>query len=133
MENSLSQFLYLSLFTVLYCVTTAFSIALLGNKNLIQGNLFQISNIITLITNWRFLGSMFLAVLSRLSFVLINNTLIKIPYLAGAATTVSVFITLISLVFILVVNRYYLQETLNLKQCIGALIVMMGIFIMLYK
>ncbi len=133
MENITSQFFYLLLFTILYCLTTAFSIALLGNKNLIQGNLFQISNIITLITNWRFICSMFLAVISRLSFVLINNTLIKIPYLSGAATTVSVFITLISLVFILIVNRYYLQEMLNLKQCIGALIVMTGIFIMLYK
>ena len=133
MENATSQFFYLTVFTLVYCISTAFSIALLGSKDLIQGNLLQMNTLINLATSWRFIASMTLAVLSRLTFVLINNTLIKIPYLSNAATTVSVFITLISLVFVLMVNRYYLNEMLNLKQGIGALVVMVGIFVMLQK
>jgi len=133
MENTTSQFIFLFLFTLLYCFSTAFSIALLGSKHLIQANLSQMSNVLGLLTSWRFIASMSLAVVSRLAFVLINNTLIKIPYLQPAATTLSVFITLISLVFIIIVNRYYLNELLSLKQGIGAFVVMTGVFMMLQK
>jgi len=86
-----------------------------------------------LVFNWRFILSMSLAILSRISFILINSTLLKIPYLAEIATTLSVFITLISIIFILIANHYFLKESLSIKQAIGAFIVLMGIFIMLNK
>jgi len=76
---------------------------------------------------------MTLAILSRISFILINSSLLKIPYLAGIATTLSVFITLLSVIVIILVNHVFLKETLNLKQAIGAFIVLTGIFIMLSK
>jgi drug/metabolite transporter (DMT)-like permease len=76
---------------------------------------------------------MSLAVLSRVSFILINNTLLKIPYLAGVSTTIAVFITLISILFILLANHFFLKETLNMRQALGAFIVLTGIFIMLAK
>ena len=118
---------------IIYCLATAFSIVLLGDRNLISGNLFQFENVIALIFNWKFIFSMSLAILSRISFILINSTLLKIPYLAAISTTLSVFITLLSIIFIIIANHYFLKETLNLKQGIGALIVLMGIFIILNK
>jgi drug/metabolite transporter (DMT)-like permease len=118
---------------LLYCLSTAFSIVLLGDRNLISGNLYEIKNVIFLVFNWKFILSMSLAVLSRVSFILINNTLLKIPYLAGVSTTIAVFITLISILFILLANHFFLKETLNMRQALGAFIVLTGIFIMLAK
>jgi drug/metabolite transporter (DMT)-like permease len=121
------------LLVIVYCLATAFSIVLLGSRELISGNLFQFDNIIKLAFSWRFILSMSLAILSRISFILINSSLLKIPYLAGIATTLSVFITLLSVIVIILVNHIFLHETLNLKQAIGAFIVLTGIFIMLSK
>ena len=133
-DQSLPNMIALTvLLVVIYCLSTAFSIVLLGDRGLISGNLYELKNIISLVFNWKFIFSMSLAVLSRVSFILINNTLLKIPYLAGVSTTLSVFITLLSIIFILLANHFYLNETLNLKQGIGAFIVLAGIFIMLNK
>jgi drug/metabolite transporter (DMT)-like permease len=118
---------------IVYCLATAFSIVLLGDRGLISGNLFSLGNIIKLVFNWKFILSMSLAVLSRLSFILINNTLLKITYLADISTTLSVFITLTSIIFIVIANHLFLNESLNIKQAVGAFIVLTGIFIMLNK
>ena len=118
---------------IIYCLSTAFSIVLLGDRGLISGNLFKLQNIITLVFNWKFILSMSLAVLSRLSFILINNTLLKISYLADVSTTLSVFITLTSIIFIVLANHFFIKESLNIKQAVGAFIVLTGIFIMLNK
>ena len=118
---------------IIYCLATAFSIVLLGDRGLISGNLFSMENIIKLVFNWKFILSMSLAVLSRLSFILINNTLLKITYLADISTTLSVFITLTSIIFIVLANHLFLKESLNIKQAVGAFIVLTGIFIMLNK
>lgn len=118
---------------IIYCLATAFSIVLLGDRGLISGDLFSMGNVIKLVFNWKFILSMSLAVLSRLSFILINNTLLKITYLADISTTLSVFVTLTSIIFIVIANHLFLKESLNIKQAIGAFIVLMGIFIMLNK
>jgi len=109
------------LLAIAYCLATSFSIVLLGDKKLISND------------NWKFIASMALAVVSRFTFILINSTLLKMDYVANAATTISAFITLLSIVFIVVVNYYFLDEALNLRQGIGAFIVLFGIFIMLTK
>lgn len=119
--------------TLIYCLSNAFSIVLLGGKDLLSNGLNKFSNVISLVFNWRFILSMTLAVVSRFSFVLINATLLKIPYLAGKATTITVFITFISLGFILFTNHFFLNETLNLKQAIGALIIVTGVIVILSK
>ena len=118
---------------IIYCLSTAFSIVLLGDRGLISGNLFNFQNMVNLVFNWKFILSMSLAVLSRLSFILINNTLLKITYLADVSTTLSVFITLTSIIFIVLANHFFLKESLNIKQAVGAFIVLTGIFIMLNK
>jgi drug/metabolite transporter (DMT)-like permease len=118
---------------LIYCLSTAISIVLLGDRSLISGNLLNARNIFLLVTNWKFVLSMTLAVLSRVSFIFINNTLLKITYLADIATTLSVFITLVSIIFIVLANHLFLKESLNVKQAIGAFIVLTGIFLMLNK
>lgn len=131
--NMSGTWLLIILFTIVYCFSNALSIVLLGDKGLISNSLYNVNNVLLLITNWRFILSMSLAVLSRITFVLINSTLLKIPYLANTATTVSVFITLLSIIFILLANHFFLKETLNMKQAIGAVIVLTGVFIILNK
>ena len=123
---------FILLLILLYCLSTAFSIVLLGDRKLISQDLFQLKNVLSLIFNWKFIASMILAIVARITFTLINNMLLKIPHLAGAATTIAVFITLLSIVFILVANHFFLNETLNVKQGIGAFIILVGIVIMLY-
>ena len=123
--------MFLVIFWVLtFCVTNAISIALLGDRSLISGNMLHIDNIIKLIFNWKFILSMIFAVLTRLSFIMINNALLKIPRLANASTSIAAFATLLSLVFILLANYYFLDEKLNLQQALGAFIVLLGVGIM---
>ena len=113
----------------IYCITSVISIVLLGDKQLISGNLFQIKNILLLILNWKFIVSMSLAVLTRLTFILLNNAILKIPTLANASTTITTFISLISLIFIVIANHFYLNEKLNLQQGIGAFVILIGVAI----
>jgi drug/metabolite transporter (DMT)-like permease len=123
--------MFLVIFWVLtFCVTNAISIVLLGDRSLISGNMLHIENIIKLIFNWKFILSMVFAVLTRLSFIMINNSMLKIPRLANASTSIAAFATLLSLVFILLANYYFLDEKLNMQQAIGAFVVLLGVTIM---
>lgn len=115
---------------IIYCIANTGSIVLLGDRSLISGNLMQIESIIRLIFNWKFMLAMMLAVLTRVSFIMINNSLLKIPRLASASTSISTFATLLSLIFILIANYYFLNEKLNMQQAIGAFIVLVGVSIM---
>ena len=114
---------------IIYCITSVISIVLLGDKQLISGNLFQIKNILLLILNWKFIVSMSLAVLTRLTFILLNNAVLKIPNLANASTTITTFITLVSLIFIVIANHFILHEKLNLQQGVGAFVILIGVAI----
>jgi len=115
---------------IVFSLSSSFSIALLGDRALISGNLLDIHNIIHLILNWKFILAMALAVVSRLSFIMINNSLLKIPRLAGISTTLCTLITSVSLIFILIANYIFLDERLNLQQFIGAIVIIIGISLM---
>jgi drug/metabolite transporter (DMT)-like permease len=115
----------------IYCIANTFSIVLLGDRSLISGNLMNIENIVHLIFNWKFMLAMVLAVLTRISFIMINNSLLKIPKLAEASTTITTFATLLSLVFIVLSNYFFLSEKLNMQQALGAFIVLVGVTIMI--
>jgi len=116
---------------IVYCLATVTSIVLLGDRSLISGDLFRLDVIFSLLTNWKFIVSMSSAVVARLTFVLINSTLLKIPDVAHVATTITVFVTLLSLIFIVVANHFFLDEKLDIQQIIGALVILVGVFIML--
>jgi len=102
----------------------------LGDRSLISGNHFHPENMVRLILSWKFIIAMALAVITRLSFIMLNNSLLKIPRLATVSTSICTFITLLSLIFILAANYWFLNEKLNLQQCVGAAIIMAGIVIM---
>lgn len=123
--------LLLIFWIIIYCITNTLSIVLLGDRSLISGNLLNLDNIIRLIINWKFILAMIFAVLTRVSFIMINNSLLKMPKLASASTSITTFATLLSLVFILLANYFFLNEKLNLQQAIGAFIVLVGVSIMI--
>lgn len=122
--------LLIILWIFIYCITNTLSIVLLGDRSLISGNLLNIDNIMRLLFNWKFVLAMVFAVLTRVSFIMINNSLLKIPKLANASTSITTFATLLSLIFILLANYFFLNEKLNLNQAIGAFIVLVGVTIM---
>jgi drug/metabolite transporter (DMT)-like permease len=115
---------------LLYSISTVSSIVLLGDKTLISGNLFQVKNVFFLMTNWKFILSMTFAIIARIAFTLFNSTILKVPHLANASTTLTTFMTLTSLIFIVLANHYFLNEKLNLQQGMGAFIILIGVIVM---
>lgn len=117
--------------TIIYSISTAASIVLLGQRDLISGNLLNTKNFLHLMLNWRFMLSMCFALLARVSFIMTNNSLLNIQKLAVASTTITTFITLICLVLVVAANVIFLKEHLNLSQGIGGALIMFGILVML--
>jgi drug/metabolite transporter (DMT)-like permease len=115
--------------TLIFSTTTALSVALTGNRDLISGDIFR--KIPAIIFNLRFIISMLLAVCSRFLFIWINSSLLNIHHLAKNSTTITVFITAISYFFIIVTNSIIFHESLSIKQYSGAAIVIIGILIIL--
>lgn len=124
------MFLQIFFWLLVYCLSTAISIVLVGDRNLISGNLFKDNALINLLFNWKFILAMCFAVFSRLSFVLLNNSFLKVPRLASISTTLTTFITLLSIAFVVFANFFFLNEKLNMQQSIGAAIIIIGIIVM---
>lgn len=117
--------------TVVFSFSSAISITLLGQRDLIGGDINSISRILLILFNWKFIVSMIFALISRVSFMMTNNALLKIPKLAESATTITTFITLISLVLVVIFNFIFLKERLSVQQIIGAIIIFAGVWILL--
>jgi len=113
-----------------FCLTNTISIVLMGDRSLISGNLLDANNILRILLSWKFIAAMVFAVLTRMSFIMLNNAILKIPRMVNASTTITTFATLLSLAFIVIANYYFLNEKLNLQQAIGAFIVLVGVSIM---
>jgi drug/metabolite transporter (DMT)-like permease len=118
------------LLTLLFDLATGFSIVLTGDRSMISGNLFN--HFFQILLNWKFILAMILAVGSRLFFILINNQLLKIPTLAKNSTTITVFITASSYIFIILLNYFFLNERITLQQIIGSIIVVAGVIVIMY-
>jgi drug/metabolite transporter (DMT)-like permease len=61
---------------------------------------------------------------------MLNNNFLKIPRLATISTTLTTFVTLLSLIFIVGANYFFLDEKLNTQQMIGAFIILVGVAFM---
>jgi len=116
---------------IMFSIFSAVSIVLLGNREIISGNLFSFNKIVSILLDWRFIVSMIFALLTRIAFMLTNNAILEIPKLAPSSTTITTFITIISLIFITAANYLFLSEKLTLIQITGAVIIMIGVWIML--
>ena len=119
------------LWTAMFSVATAVSIVLLGQRDLISGNLLEMKKLVNLFTNWKFIISMVFAVFARMAFMMTNNALLKIPKLAEASTTITTFITLFALILVVIANIVFLNEKIGVPQGVGAFLIMIGIMIML--
>lgn len=74
---------------------------------------------------------MFLAVLSRGFYILVNNSILAVPNLASNSTTITAFVLLSSYVFIIGINYIFLDENLSKMQFLGAFVILVGVGIML--
>lgn len=116
---------------VSYSLAMAISIALLGDRTLISGNLFSLQAVIKLIFHWKFLFSMCMALFARVAFIMVNNSFLSIPRLAANSTTVTAFVLVIAYVAVVIVNGIFLKESLNLSQYFGASMIIVGLLVML--
>jgi drug/metabolite transporter (DMT)-like permease len=122
---------FITLWLIIYCIANTLSIVLIGDRSLISGNLLNPDNMVRLIFNWKFILAMVFAVVCRISFIMLNNALLKVPRLANSSTTITTFATILSLGFVLVANYLFLNEKLNLQQVFGAFIILVGVTIMM--
>ena len=121
----------ITVWAIIFSICTSASIALLGSRNLIGGNLFNVNTLLHLVTSWQFISAMFLALMSRLSFMILNNQVLKIPSLSNSATTIAALITVVSFIFIIICNYLFLHERLSSQQLVGAGIIFIGLIVLL--
>lgn len=124
--------LNVAVLTILFSITSVISVILIGGRNLIGGEM-SFLNILKIIFDWHFIVGAIFAFLSRLLFMIINSAIYKIPELSTSSTTITTFITSVSLIFIAVANYYFLQERFTFTQSMGAFIILFGIFLMTIK
>lgn len=120
---------YVILYTILFSVVTVISILLTGSRSFISGGELTFMKILRMIFDWHFIIGAGFAFLARLLFIMVNNALLKIPHLANSSTTITMFITSISMVFVIIANHYFLDEKINTLQGLGAFIILLGIFL----
>ncbi len=118
---------------LLHWITVTISVFLIGDRNLISGDLFSIKKIIEIAFHWRFIVAMISAMIARLSFMLINNNLLKISWLAQNSTTITAIISAGATIMVIIANYFVLGERINLTQGIGCVLVMAGLFMITAK
>ena len=120
---------YVILYTILFSLVTVISILLTGSRSFISGSNLTPMAIIKMLCDWHCLLGATFAFAARLFFIMINNSLLKIPDLAGSSTTVTTFITSIAMVFVIIANYYFLGEKINTTQGVGVFVILFGIFL----
>ncbi len=116
---------------MVFSLSTAISITLLGDRGLISGNLLEYKNFVRLVFHYKFILAVVFALFARFSFIFINNSLLKVERLSESATTITAFICTISFIFIVITNYIFLHERLNAQQVLGSLVILSGIWILL--
>lgn len=118
-------------FTIVFSVSGAATTVLLGDRNLLSGNLLNWNKFLSVIFHWRFIVAFLCAFVARYSFMLLNAQLLKIPSLAQNSTTIAGFITSVGVIFVILANYLFLGERISFQQVIGAVIIIIGVFIVL--
>jgi drug/metabolite transporter (DMT)-like permease len=113
---------------ILFSITTTISIILLGHRELIAGEIGFV-RLIHIIFDWHFIVGALFAFGSRLLFVMTNNAIYKIPEYANSSTTITTLINSTAVLLVIIANHYFLDEHLNLVQIIGAVLIIVGIFL----
>lgn len=118
--------------SLLFSLVTASSIVLLGSREFVEGQM-SLSRLFHILFHWKFILGAILAFGARLLFVVTNSAIEKIDHLSNSSTTITSLINVSAIVFIVLFNYYFLHERLNLTQGIGSILVLFGIFILLFK
>ena len=116
------------LWTLLFSLSTAVSILLMGSRAIVAGNI-DLPRMAAILVDWRFILGVGFAFISRVCFLLVNNSLLRIPGLDNGATTITAFVTSIALIFVVVANYMFLDERLTPLQVLGAFIILIGIIL----
>jgi drug/metabolite transporter (DMT)-like permease len=116
----------------LFSVTTAISIVMLGNRDLIGGQI-NLVRLLHILIDWRFIVGAIFAFGSRMLFIMTNNALLKVPHLSGSATTITTLINSVSILLVIVVNYFVLKEKLSIQQGLGAFLILFGIYLVSTK
>jgi drug/metabolite transporter (DMT)-like permease len=117
--------------TIIFSITGTATTVLLGDRNILAGNLLNFNKFISIIFHWRFILAMLCAFTARYSFMIINNHILKIPELARNSTTITFLITSVAFILVLVANHLFLNERLNQQQIIGAILIIIGVGVVL--
>ncbi|MDX2188982.1 MAG: EamA family transporter [Bacteroidota bacterium] len=120
-------------YLVLFSLSAAGSTTLMGDKDMLAGNLLSKEGILTLIMNWRFYLAIFLAILSRFTFVLMNSELLKIEYTRNNATNITTIVSIASIIVVFFSNYIFLNEWLTSKQFVGSVIILFGVWLVLTR
>jgi len=121
-----------ALWTLVFSIATALSIALLGDKRLISGNLFSLRRFLELALGWQFIVAMGLAFVSRVTFILINNSLLTTQF-RDNATTIAALVSAVSYLFVIAANYLLWAQRLSLFQGVGAGLILTGVFLITWK
>lgn len=113
----------------LFTGATVVSVVLIGARDLIGGEI-TFSRMLAILFDWRFLLGALFAFFARVFFIMINNSVYKIPELADTSTTITFFVTVISLFFVVIANHYFLGEHMSSTQILGGGIILIGIFLL---
>lgn len=116
------------LWTLIYDLTVAASILLLGNPSTILGHI-TLKSLLFLFLDWRFMLGAFLAVGARFMFVIINNLASKHDNLAGAHLSLTAIASMTSIIMVLIVNHFVLGDHFKALQLVGIAIVLIGLFL----
>jgi len=115
------------LWIIIFSVSSTGTVVLLGDRNILSGNLLEFNKFISLVFHWRFIIAMLSAFIARYTFMLINNNLLKYPNMAQNSTTITALITSVVFIFLIIGNYIFLGERIDLRQGIGAFLILIGI------
>jgi len=121
------------LWTLVFSLATALSIALMGDKRLISGNLLSPRRFLEMAVGWQFIIAMALAFVSRVTFILINNSLLTTEQFRDNATTITALVTAVSYLFVIAANYLLWAQRLSVFQGVGAFFILAGIFLIMWK
>lgn len=120
--------LLIYLWTFIYGVIVAASIYFIGKPSAVLGSL-SFKSLISLLLDWRFLLGGVLALGARFIFVIINNLASKHEHTQSAHLTIAALATSVGILFVILANYIFLNEVLKPIQVIGAVLILIGVFL----
>ena len=113
--------------SLVFAVSSAASVTLLGDRKLISGDMTKLQWWITVLFSWRFVLAMIFALGARFSFTMMNNALLYVPALSRNATSVATLLTALAYVVIIISNSIFLNERISLQQIVGMGVIIGGV------